>query len=146
MLKSIVPILLAISFGVAAPAQAPTAPDQTSGMINGRFWSTLTEGGKLGWVLGYEEGITAATANAASDTACATRANGLYASYGSHLSLGEMVRGIDHFYQDTPENAPVAVASALHYVILKASGASQSTLDIAASALRKASGTLDKKP
>ena len=62
MLKLIVPVLLVISFWVAAaPTQAP-APDMTENMPNGRFWSQLTHGEKRAWVFGYSDGIKTAAA------------------------------------------------------------------------------------
>lgn len=37
------------------------------------------------------------------------------------FSLGETIQGIDHFYQNTPENAPMPVFMAARYVALTVS-------------------------
>jgi hypothetical protein len=59
--------------------------------------------------------------------------------YFSNLSRSEIAQGIDRFYQDAPENAPLDAALALQYVTKKAGGATQSQLDDFVSAARKAS-------
>jgi hypothetical protein len=54
---------------------------------------------------------------------------------------------MDHFYRDTPENAPVPMAGALQYVGTKSKGAKQSELDDLASGMRKAASIIsEKKP
>jgi hypothetical protein len=47
------------------------------------------------------------------------------------------MKAVDHFYENTPENAPVPVFAAIIYVTRKASGATQSELDDYAADLRK---------
>jgi hypothetical protein len=120
-----------------APAQT-AAPDE---IPNGRCWSYLSLRDKAVWVWGFEIGV--ATGITATDKdgkrlmpeSSWPEVNRLYSS---HLSLAEIVKGIDRFYEDTPENAPVPVSGALEYVTRKANGASQRELDDFASALRKA--------
>lgn len=147
MLKLIVPVLLVISFGVGAPAQAP-APDMTENMPNGRFWSKLSYEQKECYLIGYKNGIMTAAvfANGAEpeDKLLASAILGLQPT--RKLSLVEIVQGIDHFYQDTPENAPVVVGAAIGYVGLKAGGAKQSELDDFAASVRKKSAIPEKKP
>jgi hypothetical protein len=95
----------------------------------------LTADNKAAWVVGYETGIAFA-AISISDTKEGVK---LLAFCPWKLSPGETVQAIDHFYGDTPENGPVAVITAVKYVALKASGATQSQLDDFASGARKAS-------
>jgi hypothetical protein len=118
-------------------------------MPNGRFWLKRTQDEKLAWLLGYWDGIKAAAAFVYG----AEPANKLLQQAildlqpTDKLTLEEIVQGVDHFYQDTPENAPVPMAGALQYVRHKAGGAKQSELDDLASGMRKsASGTPEKKP
>lgn len=146
MLRSIASVVLLISFStVAIPAQAPTAPDLTDGMINGRSWSEMSELRKLGWLHGYTDGLRFA-ATLAYGEPCVTQVNRVFDLYPRQLSFGEIMKATDHFYQDTPENAPVTVSGAVRYVTLKASGAPQSQLDTFAASLRKMSATPEKKP
>ena len=100
-------------------------------------------------MIGYADGIkTAATfVYGAEPTNKLLQQSLLNLQPTDKLTTTEIVEGIDHFYQDTPENAPVPVAGALRYVETKAKGAKQSELDDLASGMRKgASSTSEKKP
>ena len=147
MFLFIVPVLLVIT---VASAQAPTASElyYSGGSPNGRFWSRRTQQEKIVWLVGYSDGIK----TAATFVYGAEPNNKLLQQYildlqpTDKLTTTEIVEGIDHFYQDTPENAPVLVAGALRYVMKKAKGASQSELDDLASKMRKAAVEPEKKP
>jgi len=143
-----IPVLLLITFTGMASAQAPSAV--TNGMPNGRFWSRRTQDEKVAWLLGYLDGIKTATVFVSG----AEPDNKLLQQYvldlppTDKLTPEEIIQGMDHFYQDTPENAPVPLVGALQYVGTKAKGAKQSELDDLASSMRKKStGTAsEKKP
>jgi len=140
------PLPLLLPMSTLAPPQAlapPNSPEfnQRSGLPNGRLWSKITEGEKSSWLLGFSNGIfvveaimhpTAATEQSPLEKVLSTL-------YESKLTLGEKIQGLNHFYQDVPENAPIAIPEALQYVTVKANGATQSQLDDLVSGLRKAS-------
>jgi hypothetical protein len=147
MYQFIGPVLLAITLAEAASAQAPSAV--TNGMLNGRFWSKQTQDEKIAWILGYLEGIKSAAvfvSGAEPDNKLLQQAI-MDLRPTNKLTLEEIVQGMDHFYRDIPENAPVPMVGALQYVGTKAKGAKQSELDDLASGMRKAaSSTPEKKP
>ena len=100
-------------------------------------------------MFGYSDGIKTAAVfvHGAEPTTKLLQQSVLDLQPTDKLTTTEIVEGIDHFYQDTPENAPVPVAGALRYVDTKAKGAKQSELDDLASRMRKAaSSTPEKKP
>jgi hypothetical protein len=147
MYQFIGPVLLAITLVEAASAQTPSAV--TNGMLNGRFWSRQTQDEKVAWLLGYWDGIKTATAfvSGAEPDDKLLQQYVLDLQPTNKLTLEETVRGMDHFYQETPENSPVPLVGALQYVGTKAKGAKQSELDDLASGMRKAaSSTPEKKP
>ncbi len=147
MFGFIVPFLLLIT---VASAQGPAASEThfTGGFPNGRFWSRRTPDEKVAWLFGYSDGIktVAAFVSGAEPTNKLLQQSVLDLQPADKLTPTEIVQGIDHFYQDTPENVLVPVAGALRYVEAKAKGAKQSELDDLASRLRKASVTSEKKP
>jgi len=118
-------------------------------MLNGRYWSKRTSDEKNAWVLGYLDGIKTATvfvSGAEPDNRLLQQAI-LDLLPTDKLTLEEIVQGMDHFYRDTPENAPVPMAGALQYVGTKSKGAKQSELDDLASGMRKAASIIsEKKP
>jgi|SRR5215831_1485048 len=131
--------LFLISFCAAAiPAQAP-APDQTGGFVNGRFWLRMTHDMKLGWIHGYTEGLRYSAAIAKEP--CVAKAQKVYEIYPQQLSLGEIAGAVDHFYRESPENAPESLTGAVQYVTLKAGGATQSQLNNFAATLRQISAS-----
>jgi len=149
MFEFIGPVLLSITLAGAASAQAPTASEFTDSMPNGRFWLRRTHDEKLVWLFGYSDGIKTATTFVSG----AEPDNKLLQKFildlqpTDKLRPEEIVLGMDHFYQDIPENAPVPMVGALQYEGTKAKGAKQSELDDAASGMRKAaSSTPEKKP
>ncbi len=139
-------LLLLLPVPTRAPAQALTAPktaefNERTGLPNGRFWSEMPDGAKSAWLLGFSNGVFVIEAlvhptNSKEPTAVEKY---ISAAYESKLTLSEKLQGLNHFYQDTPENAPVAIPEALQYVVVKANGATQSQLDDMASGFRKAS-------
>lgn len=150
MFKFIVPVLLVTTVALAQ-AQAPTESEiyYSGGSPNGRFWVRRTQREKIVWLFGYSDGVKTAAAfvYGAEPTNKLLQQFVLDLQPTDKLTTTEIVEGIDHFYRDTPENAPVPVAGAMGYVRKKAEGARQSELDDLASSMRKAaSSTPEKKP
>lgn len=143
MRKLIAPVLLVVSFGASADRiQTKTAPDRTENWQNGRAWSQMSELHKDGWVEGYAEEFR---------LTCTPKSDKPIGYLPSGLSVGEVVRGIDRFYENTPENAPVPIFMAVTYVALKAKGSTESQLDTFAASERKMwanpkSAAPEKKP
>jgi hypothetical protein len=149
MFNFIIAALLLSTFVGVASAQGPTASEFAESMPNGRWWSRRTLDEKRVWLFGYADGIKTAAAfvSGADPTNKLLQQFVLDFQPTDKLTTTETVEGIDHFYQDTPENAPVPVAGALNYVETKAKGAKQSELDDLASSMRKAASTTpEKKP
>jgi hypothetical protein len=150
MFQFIGPVLLVITLAGAASAQASTPRElyYTDGDPNGRFWLSLTQGEKVVWLFGYSAGIKVAATfvHVAEPDNKPLQQTILDLQPSDKLTTTEMAAGMDHFYQDTPENAPVIMAGAFRYVMKKAKGAPQSELDEMASKLRKANITPEKKP
>ena len=149
MKKLLVFTLLLLPVQPLAPTQIQTMPDIafTEGMPNGRFWSRRTLDEKRVWLVGYSDGIKTAAAfvYAAEPANEPLRQAILDLQPTSDLTPVEIVQGMNHFYQDTPENAPVPLGAAMHYVKRKASGSTPSELDEIAARLRRAWATIDKK-
>jgi hypothetical protein len=143
MLKLIAPVLLVVLFGAAAGRiQTQIAPDRTENWSNGRAWSEMSELRKVGWVEGYAEGFR---------LTCTPKSDKPIAYFPFQLSVGEIRRGIDRFYENTPENAPVPIFMAVTYVALKAKGSRESQLETFAASARKTwatpqSAAPEKKP
>jgi hypothetical protein len=149
MKKLLVFTLLLVPMPTLAPAQTTTMPLETLGMPNGRSWLYMPSITRAMWVWGFQSGVMAATGATTKDgkelVPESSRAE-VVRLYFSNLSREEIAKGIDRFYQDTPENAPLDAAFAIQYVTLKANGATKSQLDDFASAMRKANATPENKP
>ena len=138
--------IFVIFFGATTiPAQAPEAPHETGSLINGRSWSNFGENTKLGWLIGYTEGLRVA-ASLGQGGSCEKQLKKVFDLYPQNLSFGEIQKAVDHFYQDTPENAPIRVSESIKYVTLKAAGTGQSELDDFAASLRKLYAAAPAKP
>jgi hypothetical protein len=134
-------LLLLLPVPTRAPAQT-AVPLETDAMPNGRAWRLMPQIDKGTWVWGFQSGIIAALGSTTKDGKEIAPENSrkeIVNLYFSNLSRDEIAKGIDRFYQDTPENAPLPAAVALEYVTQKAGGATQSQLDDFVSAARKAS-------
>jgi len=111
-------------------------------MPNGRSWPHNSPLDRATWVWGFQSGIIAALGSTTTDgkeIAPESSRKEIINLYFSNLSRSEIAQGIDRFYQDAPENAPLEAALALQYVTQKAGGATQSQLDALVSSWRKAS-------
>jgi len=113
------------------PARAPAQtamPLETTSMPNGRFWSHMSSLDKGVWVWGFQSGVIAAMGSSTDDGKYLVPESSrleVVRRYYSNLSRDEIAKGADRFYQDTPENAPVAAGFAVQYVTRKANGAAQ---------------------
>ncbi|HXJ04021.1 MAG TPA: hypothetical protein VNH65_02925 [Candidatus Acidoferrum sp.] len=134
-------LLLLLPAQTRAPAQT-AVPLETMGMPNGRAWRLMPQIDKATWVYGFQSGVMAALGAITKDgkeIAPESSRKEIINLYFSNLSRDEIAKGIDAFYQDTPENAPLPAAVALEYVTQRAGGATQSQLDDFVRAARKAS-------
>jgi hypothetical protein len=138
-------LILAVLLLLPVPSRTPAqtaVPLETMGMPNGRAWQLMPPIDKVTWVYGFQSGVMAALGSTTKDgkeIAPESSRKEIINLYFSNLSRSEIAQGIDRFYQDAPENAPLDAALALQYVTKKAGGATQSQLDDFASAARKAS-------
>ena len=98
------------------------------------------------WLSGYSDGIKTAAAfiHGAEPANKLLQQSVLDLQPSNKLTPTEMALGMNHFYQDTPENAGVPLVGAMRYVERKASGATQSDLDEFAAGLRKAAASPEK--
>jgi hypothetical protein len=107
--------------------------------VNGRSWDHLDYSGKLGFVCGLYDGITLFYSSA--EARKTTGKGSLAAIYNSlaapsSLTVGDVVKGMDEFYQDTA-NAPLpAICAYLHFVY-KSKGDSRESIDEHIAAWRK---------
>ena len=130
-------LLLLLPMPTRAPAQALHAPDipefeQKTGLPNGRMWLKMADGERETWLMGFSNGVFVVEALAHPSGAAANATpleKFLSSAYESNLTIGEKAQAVTHFYQDTPENAPITLPAALEYVTIKANGATQSQLD-----------------
>jgi hypothetical protein len=120
-------ILLFMAAGLAAPVLAAGEDKHVSkfvgkNWVNGRSWQKLEYSGKLGFVCGLFDGVTLFYSVADSDKK-ATDKKSMSAVYNSlaipsNMTVGEVVFGMDDFYQD-PENMDLpAICAYLHLVYL----------------------------
>ena len=87
--------------------------------VNGRSWDLLDYSGRLGFVCGLFDGIT--LFHSAAEARAKTSKGSLGSVYDSlaipsSLTVGDVVKGMDEFYQDAA-NAPLpAICAYLHFV------------------------------
>jgi hypothetical protein len=120
-------ILLTMAAGLAVPVLAAGEDKQVSkfvgkNWVNGRSWQKLEYAGKLGFVCGLFDGVTLFYSVADSDRKV-TDKKSMSAVYSSlaiplNMTVGEVVFGMDDFYQD-PENMDLpAICAYLHLVYI----------------------------
>jgi hypothetical protein len=115
---------------------------RTGGFANGRYWVDAPYQEKLGFVLGFFDGIRTPTTND-------DKANRAIDSYQKILfgpsTFGEIITGLDDFYSD-PANRLIQVSVAMMYFKDKASGASPESLAKDLAGYRKwAAGHVDQQ-
>ena len=99
--------------------------------VNGRSWDHLDYSGRLGFVCGLYDGITLFYSSAEARTT--TRKGSLATIYNSlaapsSLTVGDVVKGMDEFYQDTANLPLPAICAYLHFVY-KSRGDSRDSID-----------------
>jgi hypothetical protein len=107
-------MVCAVSF--VAHSQTP-ANQFTGGVINGRFWQTLTPEAKTGFLVGFREGIIAG------DNDDVSR---IYIS--DSATVGQAKKGIDLFYGD-PANLAIAIKDASRIFLMRLGGADSTAVE-----------------
>jgi hypothetical protein len=133
MLKhTALPLLTAILLASFCHAHQSSVEDQhTKGLLNGRFWNDFGNyQAKLFFVLGYCEGAT----GAASFLRCPKQ-----------LEFGEIVKGIDKFYQE-PENLRLPFIVSIQILRMKVEGAKATEIDAAISKAKEQADQPDLTP
>jgi hypothetical protein len=107
--------------------------------VNGRSWDLLDYSGRLGFVCGLFDGIT--LFHSAAEAQGKTRKGSLSPVYDSlaippNLTVGDVVKGMDEFYQDAANSPLPAICAYLHFVY-KSRGESGESIDKRVAAWRK---------
>ena len=103
----------------AKPAEVKppdTAPTETNGLYNGRFWKQLAAGEKIMFVVGFTNGIGI------------TNVPNAEAYVPAKLTNNEIVGGLDRFYLE-PENLLIPLSLSVVILSQKASGAEPALID-----------------
>ena len=107
--------------------------------VNGRSWDLLDYSGRLGFVCGLFDGVTLFYSTAeARKTAKKSTLSAVYDSLAippSH-TVGDVVKGMDEFYQETANLPLPAICAYLHFVY-KTRGESGESINVRISAWRK---------
>lgn len=124
MKKLMITSLLAV---VACAAQTPDA-QKTNGKLNGRYWESMPETFKVGFIQGYSEAVTSLRvlpfvgigfAHCKLDDEGAKNVRDvLQLLFPEGIVYGEVMKGLDRLYAE-PENLPLPIDSALKIVTMK---------------------------
>jgi hypothetical protein len=123
-------LLLVIAFALCALGQDAAT---TNTMFNGRAWKGMTKSERKPFLVGYINGVIYGSICALSDgqPVTAARVDSLdrlkKQLFPSTMTLDEILASLDRFY-DPPENAPIAIPSALEIISTRASGVDESTI------------------
>jgi len=134
-------LILPLIVAVCAP-QTWSELNTTLGKANGRYWQSLSTTSKLDFLVGFGEGYSAAApsgipwdlrqmvgeAKVAAATKALEASRSLKWYFPEKLSYGEVVKGVDRFYED-PENIRLPITDALEIFTRKVNGATQAELD-----------------
>jgi hypothetical protein len=127
MNKIILCFLLAIStYGQAPPNNTGTLPEETNGLLNGRFWKAQTTAQKeiflLGYATGSYDGALLVSARAGHDGTPV-----LKELFPTGMSPAEVALAVDRFYA-TPENIRVVINAAIKIVAMRTAGADEAKI------------------
>lgn len=111
-------VLFGILLSCAAVIAVDVSPALTSGAVNGRFWSSLTEDTKCVYLLGLQEGVVVGGGP-----------DGVVRLYRSEATRVELAAGIDEIYRK-PENAGLPVFMVLKIFTLKVKGATPADVEL----------------
>jgi len=120
-----VPALILLLNGLACGAPAGTPDDKIvsrfvgKSWVNGRSWDLLDYSGRLGFVCGLFDGIT--LFHSAAEAQKKAGKGSLTSVYDSlaipaSFTVGDVVKGMDEFYQDTANTPLPAICAYLHFV------------------------------
>jgi hypothetical protein len=123
MFKNFLILTLTCSLGFAADA------------INGRWWVKQTPDTKIGYVVGYEDGIASGVA-ASGDTSQTTLNNANNVS-APNSTIGGVVTFLDEFFSH-PENARLDIPEGIVILSLTIQGKSAADIDKRVRAMRMA--------
>lgn len=108
----------------------------TFGAMNGRRWNILDEHQKSSYIMGFREGLLAASVDDTAEVGCQSYPALLKASI-PNATNGEVANVITDFYKDSANvNIPVFVA--FQYARNKIAGATKEELDKLAASMRAA--------
>ena len=104
------------------------ALSRTGDFINGRAWKVWDESKKLGYILGFGDGIRMFVASRSDDKS---------QGYFGHSKFGEIEDALNDFYRD-PANVQIPVEAAMYFFQTKVNGASPKNLAEQLAGLRRA--------
>ena len=113
------------------------ALSRSGGFINGRAWRAWAGTHRLGYVVGFGDGIRAALISKAvcpDDAECSK-------NYFGRSTYGEIENALDDFYRD-PANVQIPVETAMIYFQSKVTGTSEEDLARNLAFLRKAAAAM----
>lgn len=100
---------------------------------DGRFWRSSSDSGKLGYLVGYNEGVGRGLSNYTTDVRELEK--GLRREWPD-LTFGEMKEAVDRFYE-SPDNRLLPVVIAIRVVAMTFTGVAQPQIDALVDAARK---------
>jgi hypothetical protein len=132
-MRTVVLMMILLSSIIIGAAQDSQLENRylTAGYSNGRVWHAMPSHEKLMFIVGFNEGINAATV-ASNQTVPET----LYLK----LTNNEIVSQLDKFYADSINN-PIPITYGYMYVAMKSKGASEVDLQGFLSVRRKAAAS-----
>lgn len=115
---------------------------QADSGLNGRFWDSLNDSTKQGYVMGFWEGVKAGASGDIADQSATFNT-----FYAVGFTNGDFVKELDKLYANT-QNVLIPIPDAIRYCALKLGGAfTNAQLEQKLIRLRKiASGSPEKKP
>ena len=124
-MKLIAAITLLLSWPCAG--QQPTLSMTSGGITNCRFWNAMTIPEKMGWLLGYHDGLF--TALGLGGGGGVKNGKDMYeGAFPQGLTNIEIALALDRFC-GIPENAPLSLLTANTAVAMKARGVPQPKID-----------------
>ena len=100
---------------------------------DGRFWRSSSDSGRLGYLVGYNEGVGRGLSNYTTDVKEFEK--GLRREWPD-LTFGEMKEAVDRFYE-SPDNRLLPVVIAIRVVAMTFSGVPQPKIDALVDSARR---------
>ena len=114
----------------AASVASLPSESKSAGLYNGRWWKFLDGPDKVLWLDTYANGVVYAAG-------VTGNADKIKLLLPLQLTFVEVSKSLDTFYE-TPENAPIPIASALQIVTMKSAGTDQAAIDLQINGFRRA--------